>query len=75
MFYLSEADYLEEKSYGKSPVTLFRNTLVDFDKSEILKTNLPHGKNTTTNPFTILMMISVSDSLGGISNITKAIVV
>ena len=51
-----------------------KNTLTDFSNSNTLTTYLPKGYNTTSsNSYDLLILVSVSDSLGGITNVTKTV--
>ena len=61
-YYLSEDDYKNEKENGSNAIPLERNTIFDFRNENEVKTILPTGN--------LLLMVSVSDSKGAVSNIT-----
>ena len=63
-----------ERFIGSNPITNYKNVISDFSNQNILITYLPRGTyNHTSNRYELLIMITGSDVLGGISNITHVI--
>ena len=67
MYYASAADYEAEKlSGGGDPAQLLRNTLSDFSSAQSLTTWLTFGDS-------LLIVVSVSDRLGAVTNVSAQI--
>ena len=78
-YYLDELEYKKERIAGKNEISqMYKNTLKEFSNSFTLTTYLPRGYNITNSSnnldnFKVLILISVSDNIGGITNVTKTV--
>ena len=74
MLYLNQTEYELERYIGSNPITNFKNVVSDFSNENQLITQLPRGSfNYNTNQYELLIMVTASDALGGITNITQTV--
>lgn len=74
LYYTDGEHYEKERKQGGKQLQNYRNLYQDFSNQNTLNMTLPTPKlNKKTNKHEVLIMVTVSDSLGAIANVTQTI--